>query len=63
MQFTSTFFQSIYLAVALASAVSAAPFSGSAKLRSFQTRAVSSRLAVESFHPESSFEVSGRFRL
>ncbi|KAM5541576.1 hypothetical protein V8D89_004766 [Ganoderma adspersum] len=39
MQFSATFFQSIYLAVTLASAVSAAPFTGSVKLRSFQTRA------------------------
>ncbi|KAM5541592.1 hypothetical protein V8D89_004782 [Ganoderma adspersum] len=59
MQFSTTFFQSVYLAVTLASTVSAAPFTGSLKLRSFQTRAVSSGLTVESFHPESSFETFG----
>ena len=57
MHFSATFYQSVYLAVTLASAVSAAPFAGNVKLRSFQTRAVSSGLTVESFHPESFFEV------
>ena len=57
MQFSTTLFRSVYLAVALAAAASAAPFASSLKYRTIQTRSTSSGLTVESFHPESSFEV------
>ncbi|TBU38083.1 Fungalysin metallopeptidase-domain-containing protein [Dichomitus squalens] len=59
MQFSTTFFRSVYLAIALAATASAAPFAGSLKHTTLQTRSTSSGLTVESFHPESSFETFG----
>ena len=48
MQFSLSFVRSVYAAVMLASVASALPFTGSA---------VGADKTVESFHPESSFEV------
>lgn len=54
MKFSSTFFRSVILAVALATASVAAPSQGSLKHTTIQRR---DDLLVESFHPESIYEV------
>ena len=57
MQFSASFVRSVYAAVMLASAASALPFAGSLKHTTMQVRAVAADKTIESFHPESSFEV------
>lgn len=58
MQFSYTFFQSVFLAVVLcATSAMASPFPASLKHTTLQIREVSPGLVIESFHPESSFEV------
>ncbi len=57
MKLSGTFFRSVFLAVVCATAASAAPFVGSLKHTTIQRREISPGLVVESFHPESSFEV------
>ena len=57
MQFSASFVRSVYAAVILASTASAVPFAGSAMHATMRVRAVSADKTVDSFHPESSFEV------
>ena len=57
MQFPASFVRSVFVAVALASAASALPFAGSLKHTTMQVRAIGADKTVESFHPESAFEV------
>ena len=57
MQFSASFVRSVFVAVMLASATSALPFAGSLKHTTMQVRAIGADKAVESFYPESSFEV------
>ncbi len=57
MQLSTRFVRSVYAAVMLASAASALPFAGSLKHTTMQVRAIGLDKTVESFHPESSFEV------
>nr|VWO94078.1 Extracellular metalloproteinase 1 (EC (Fungalysin MEP1) [Ganoderma boninense] len=59
MQFSASFVRSVYVAVVLAAAAFALPFSGSLKHTTTQVRTVSADKTVESFHPESSFETFG----
>ncbi|KAM5541577.1 hypothetical protein V8D89_004767 [Ganoderma adspersum] len=59
MQFSISFVRSVYVAVMLASAASALPFAGSLKHTTMQVRAIGADKTVESFHPESSFEIFG----
>ncbi len=60
MKLSYNFFKSVLLAVMLANVVSAAPFTGSLKHTTTQNHSIRD-LVVESFHPESSFEVSQFF--
>lgn len=60
MKLSYNFLKSVLLAVVFATVVSAAPFTGSLKHTSTQKRSIGN-LVVESFHPESSFEVSKVF--
>ena len=57
MQLSASFVRSVYVAVMLASAASALPFAGSLKHTTMQVRAIGADKTVESFYPESSFEV------
>ena len=58
MKLSGAFFRSVVLAVVCAGAALAAPFAGSLKHTTIQRREISLDLVIESFHPESSFEVS-----
>ena len=57
MQFSVAFVRSVYLAITLASAALAVPLLSSSKHATIQARTVAGGKIVESFHPESSFEV------
>ena len=57
MQLSASFVRSVYVAIMLASAASALPLAGSLKHTTMQVRAIGADKAVESFYPESSFEV------
>ncbi|KAM5541103.1 hypothetical protein V8D89_005236 [Ganoderma adspersum] len=63
MQFSTSFYRSVYAAVVLASTTSAVPLAGSTTHSTthstMQVRAVAADKTVESFHPESSFETFG----
>lgn len=61
MKLSNNFFKSVLLAVVFASVVSATPFSGSLKHTSTQKHSIRN-IVVESFYPESSFEVSHIFQ-
>ncbi|KAL0948150.1 hypothetical protein HGRIS_010766 [Hohenbuehelia grisea] len=55
----NAFFQSVFLAVSLASCATAAPFSGAVKFATHRTRELARGLTLETYHPSSSFETFG----
>ena len=57
MRLSNNLFRTVLLTFALVASAAAIPFLGSLKHTVLQARQISPNVVIESFHPESSFEV------